>query len=61
MIETICSRKSVRSYTGENITAAELDVILKAANAAPVGMGQFDSLHLTAPDGHHQQGTAGKD
>ena len=47
MIETICSRKSIRSYTGENITAAELDVILKAANAAPVGMGQFDSLHLT--------------
>ena len=47
MIETICSRKSVRSYTGENITAEELEVILKAANASPVGMGQFDSLHLT--------------
>ena len=47
MMETICSRKSVRSYTGENITAKELEVILKAANASPVGMGQFDSLHLT--------------
>ena len=47
MIETICSRKSVRSYTGENITAEELEVILKAANASPIGMGQFDSLHLT--------------
>ena len=47
MMETICSRKSIRSYTGENITNAELAVILKAANAAPVGMGQFDSLHLT--------------
>ena len=47
MMETICSRKSVRSYTGENITAEELEVILKAANASPVGMGQFDSLHLT--------------
>lgn len=46
-METICSRKSVRSYTGENITAEELSVILKAANASPVGMGQFDSLHLT--------------
>lgn len=47
MMETICSRKSVRSYTGENITTEELEVILKAANASPVGMGQFDSLHLT--------------
>lgn len=46
-MDTICSRKSVRSYTGENITANELDVILKAANASPVGMGQYDSLHLT--------------
>lgn len=46
-METICSRKSVRSYTGENITAEELSVILKSANASPVGMGQFDSLHLT--------------
>lgn len=46
-METICSRRSIRSYTGENITAEELSVILKAANASPVGMGQFDSLHLT--------------
>ena len=46
-MEAICSRKSVRSYTGESITAEELSTILKAANASPVGMGQFDSLHLT--------------
>lgn len=46
-METICSRKSVRSYTGESITAEELSTILKAANASPVGMGQFDNLHLT--------------
>ena len=46
-METICSRKSVRSYTGESITQEELDTILKAANASPVGMGQFESLHLT--------------
>ena len=46
-LETICSRKSVRSYTGESITSEELSTILKAANASPVGMGQFDSLHLT--------------
>ena len=46
-METICSRKAVRSYTGESITKEELEMILKAANASPVGMGQFDSLHLT--------------
>lgn len=46
-IETICNRKSIRSYTGENITQDELNTILKAANASPVGMGEFDSLHLT--------------
>lgn len=46
-METICKRKSVRNYTGENITNEELNTILKAANASPVGMGQFDSLHLT--------------
>lgn len=46
-IETICSRKSVRNYTGENLTTDKLNIILKAANASPVGMGQFDSLHLT--------------
>ena len=46
-METICSRKSVRNYTGVSITTEELDTILKAANASPVGMGQFDSLRLT--------------
>ena len=46
-METIYSRKAVRSYTGESITKEELEMILKAANASPVGMGQFDSLHLT--------------
>ena len=30
-MEAICSRKSVRSYNGKNITQAELEQILKAA------------------------------
>lgn len=47
MIETVCSRKSIRSYTGEQITEEELNEILKAANASPVGMGQYDNMHLT--------------
>lgn len=46
-MKTICKRKSVRNYTGESITSEELSTILKAANASPVGMGQFDNLHLT--------------
>ncbi len=46
-METICSRKSVRTYTGEHITEEQLNTILKAANAAPVGMGQYEGVHLT--------------
>lgn len=46
-LEAICSRKTVRSYTGEGITPDELKQILTAANASPVGMGQYDGLHLT--------------
>lgn len=45
--ETICSRKSVRSYTGELPTEEELKKILTAANAAPVGMKAYDSLVLS--------------
>lgn len=43
----ILMRKSVRSYTGEMPTDAEVDQILRAAYAAPVGMGRYDSLHIT--------------
>ncbi len=35
-METICSRKSIRTYTGEQITEEQLNTILKAANAAPI-------------------------
>lgn len=46
-MESIFSRKSIRSYTGELPTEAELNLILKAVYAAPVGMGRYDSLHVT--------------
>jgi len=46
-MNTIFSRRSIRSYTGEGPTPQELDLILKAAYAAPVGMGRYDSLHIT--------------
>ena len=46
-LETIYARKSIRSYTGEQITEEQLNHILKAANAAPIGMGQYENMHLT--------------
>ena len=47
MINTLLKRKSVRTYTGESITEEELNVILKAADASPVGLKQYETLHLT--------------
>lgn len=46
-IDRLFSRKSVRSYTGETISENDLRLILKAGNAAPVGKGRYDTLHLT--------------
>lgn len=46
-MEAIFKRRSVRSYTGEQIGDDDLNLILKAANAAPVGMGRYDDVHLT--------------
>ena len=46
-MDAICSRKSFRNYTGERITQAELEQLLKAAYAAPVGMKAYDTLILT--------------
>lgn len=40
-------RKSIRSYTGEGITDAQLERILTAAYEAPIGMKRYDSIHLT--------------
>lgn len=46
-LKTIMSRKSVRTYTGETVSEQDLDTILKAACAAPVGMGKYETVHLT--------------
>ena len=45
--DNLFSRRSIRTYSGESITEKELDLILKAAYAAPVGRALFDTLHLT--------------
>ena len=47
MENLLLKRKSVRSYTGEGVTEEELNYILKAADLSPVGMKQYESLHLT--------------
>lgn len=41
------SRKSIRSYTGACISEEAMKKIIHAANASPVGMGKYDSLHMT--------------
>lgn len=46
-MKEIFSRRSIRSYTGEMPTQKELDQVLSAVYAAPVGMGRYDSLHIT--------------
>ena len=46
-MKTILSRKSVRSYTGEKPPKLSVNAILTAAQAAPVGMGRYDTVCLT--------------
>lgn len=41
------SRRSIRSYTGEPISEEQRAQILRAANAAPVGLGKYEGVHLT--------------
>lgn len=45
--QAIFSRCSCRAYTDEPVSAQELDAVLAAANAAPVGMGAYPTVHLT--------------
>lgn len=45
--KAIASRYSVRAYKKEQIAEEKLETILAAGSAAPVGMGKYDSLHVT--------------
>lgn len=47
MWKTIFSRRSIRSYTGEKASPDQLQQVLKAGQAAAVGRGRYDSIHLT--------------
>ena len=46
-MQSIKSRKSVRSYTGEQVSPEDLEQVLAAANAAPVAGGTYGDVHLT--------------
>ena len=47
LLNTLISRHSVRTYNGEPLLSSDLEKILKAAKAAPVGLGLYDQMHLT--------------
>lgn len=46
-LDTLFSRRSIRSYTGEQLSGEELATILKAANASPIARGIYADVHLT--------------
>lgn len=45
--EVLFHRHSCRQYTDQPVNDAQLKTVLQAANAAPVGMGAYDTVHLT--------------
>lgn len=47
LMKAIATRKSTRSYKSEQISDENLNIILKAGSAAPVGMGAYNTVHLT--------------
>jgi len=46
-LEAIAKRNSCRAYSTEQLSSADLEAILQAGNAAPVGMGKYETLKLT--------------
>lgn len=45
--QVLMTRCSCRSYTAEPVSEDALNTVLAAANAAPVGMGAYGTVHLT--------------
>jgi len=46
-MENLLARRSIRSYTGKLPTKEQMEIILQAAYAAPIGMGRYDSVRIT--------------
>jgi len=45
-LKAICSRRTTRNYNGKAASDEQLATILKAAQAAPVGGGKFENVHI---------------
>ncbi len=45
-VKTMKTRKSTRSYTGA-LSEEDLQAVLFAGQAAPIGMGKYEDMHLT--------------
>ena len=56
VIQSLCDRKSVRAYTGQNIPEEAVEQILKAAMQAPTAGNQqlYTILRITDPEIRHQ-------
>lgn len=46
-MKALLTRKSERDFSSKQITDEQLDTILKAAYAAPVGFGEIENVHIT--------------
>ena len=49
--ETLARRHSSRAYEATPVSDEALDTILAAGRAAPVGMGEYGTVHLTVVTG----------
>ncbi len=45
--QVISKRRSIRAYKSEQISTQELEKILLAGSASPVGRGNYAGLHIT--------------
>ena len=46
-LEAIAKRRSTRAYRSEQISGEELSAILAAADASPIAMAKYETLHIT--------------
>lgn len=47
VLQAMLARRSCRDFTAEPVTEKEIEQLLLAANAAPVGMARFDAIALS--------------
>lgn len=46
-LEAIAKRRSTRAYKNEQISEEALEAILRAADASPIAMAKYETLHIT--------------